>query len=127
MSAIEWTALIVALVWLGLLTLVAVLIVRQVALVSAQLEQLKLRSGQLLPSSILAMGPEVGERLPDSVLTAVPALAAPKVNVLLLSGSCASCPDDRPRLGNALVADEPCGTDTWRCEGHVRNDCCLPG
>ena len=85
MSALAVAALVLVCVWLGVLTLVAVLLVRQVGLLTLRLSV----AGQAL--AVENDGPEVGTNLPEDVTSALPDLEAERAYLLLISAGCTPC------------------------------------
>ena len=85
MSALAVAALVLVCVWLGALTLVAVLLVRQVGLLTLRLSV----AGQAL--AVENDGPEVGSSLPEDVISALPDLEAERAYLLLISAGCTPC------------------------------------
>ena len=85
MSALAVVALVLVCVWLGALTLVAVLLVRQVGLLTLRLSV----AGQAL--AVENDGPEVGTNLPEDVTSALPDLEAERAYLLLISAGCTPC------------------------------------
>jgi hypothetical protein len=79
-------ALIAALVWLFGLTLVLLLVVRQLGLITLRLE-----SGLAGSSVVPREGPDVGTELPATVLDRLPALRAGLNYLLLVSPTCVPC------------------------------------
>ena len=85
MSALLIAALVLVCVWLGVLTLVAVLLVRQIGLLTVRLS---------VASQGLALdndGPEVGRSIPDEVASALRNLEEERAYLLLISASCDPC------------------------------------
>ena len=85
MSGIAVAALVLVCVWLGVLSLVVVLLVRQIGLLTVRLSV----AGQGL--SLDDDGPEVGSEEPDEVASALSSLEGERAYVLLLSSTCAPC------------------------------------
>ena len=85
MSALAVAALVLVCVWLGALTLVAVLLVRQVGLLTLRLSA----AGQAL--AVENDGPEVGTNIPEDVTSALPDLEAERAYLLLISAGCTPC------------------------------------
>ena len=85
MSALAVAALVLVCVWLGVLTLVAVLLVRQVGLLTLRLSV----AGQAL--AVENDGPEVGTNIPEDVTSALPDLEAERAYLLLVSAGCTPC------------------------------------
>lgn len=93
MSGLALTALIMVCAWLGVLTLVVVLLVRQIGLLTVRLS---LAGEDILPDND---GPEVGSEIPDEVALALPQLNGERNYVLLLSASCIPCRELAVELG----------------------------
>lgn len=85
MSGLEITALVLVSAWLGILTLVVVLIVRQIGLLTVRLSL----AGEAF--SLDDGGPEIGSRVPDEVASVLPELNEGRAHLLLLSASCGPC------------------------------------
>ena len=83
MSALAIVALVLACVWLGALTFVVVLLVRQVGLLTVRLSM----ATQAI--SLDDDGPEVGSALPEDVAEVVP--DGERAYLLLISASCEPC------------------------------------
>lgn len=88
---IEAIAPVVATVWMGILTLVVLLLVRQVGLIAARLEE----SGAIF--SLADDGLPVGTKVPDEAVSLLPELGAGVTHLVVMSASCAPC--------RTLVAD----------------------
>ncbi|HEX5973564.1 MAG TPA: hypothetical protein VFY57_00265, partial [Rubrobacteraceae bacterium] len=80
MSALAVTALVLVCVWLGALTLVAVLLVRQIGLLTVRLN---------VASQTLSLddGPEVGSDVPEEVASVLPGRDE-RSYLLLVSAGC---------------------------------------
>jgi hypothetical protein len=103
MSTIEVIAVVVAGVWLATVTLVAILVVRQIALLTARLDHVATHT----PSPTLSLaneGPKIGSRIDDAILRWVPDLGATKAHLLLLSSTCGPC---REFAANVRAEDLP--------------------
>jgi len=85
MSALAVAALFLVCIWLGVLTLVAVLLVRQVGLLTVRLSV----AGQAI--SVENDGPEVGSSIPEDVVSALPDLEEERAYLLLISAGCTPC------------------------------------
>ena len=83
MSALAIVALVLACVWLGVLTFVVVLLVRQVGLLTVRLSM----ATQAI--SLDDDGPEVGSILPEDVAEVMP--DGERAYLLLISASCEPC------------------------------------
>jgi hypothetical protein len=83
MSALAVTALVLVCVWLGALTLVAVLLVRQIGLLTVRLN---------VASQTLSLddGPEVGSDVPEEVASVLPGRDE-RSYLLLVSAGCQPC------------------------------------
>jgi hypothetical protein len=84
MNSLEFAAVIGVALWLGLLTLTAMLTIRQVALVTARIDQ----TGA---PQYIDDGPALQSRLPDEVIRLVPELDSGITSLLLMSASCTPC------------------------------------
>src|SRR3712207_65923 len=85
MSALAIAALVLVCIWLGILTLVVVLLVRQIGLLTVRL------SVASQAFSLDNDGPEVGSSLPEEVTSVVPELMEERAFLLLISSSCTPC------------------------------------
>ena len=85
MSALAIAALVLVCIWLGVLTLVVVLLVRQIGLLTVRL------SVASQAFSLDNDGPEVGSSLPEEVTSVVPELMEEQAFLLLISSSCTPC------------------------------------
>ncbi len=85
MSGLEVTALVLVSAWLGILSLVVVLLVRQIGLITVRLSLVS------EPFSLDDGGPEMGSRIPDGVLSVLPELDGRRAHLLLFSASCEPC------------------------------------
>ncbi len=85
MSALAITALVLVCIWLGVLTLVVVLLVRQIGLLTIRLSI----AGQAL--SVDNDGPEVGSSIPEEVTSVLPDLEVERAYLLLTSAGCTPC------------------------------------
>jgi hypothetical protein len=85
MSALAIAALVLVCIWLGVLTLVVVLLVRQIGLLTVRL------SVASQAFSLDNDGPEVGSSLPEEVTSVVPELMEERAFLLLISSSCTPC------------------------------------
>lgn len=107
MSGLGVAAIVVAGIWLGVLTLVAVLVVRQIALLTARLDHVS----SLAPPAALSLedeGPKIGSRVEETVLRWVPELGGARSHLLLLSASCSPCRQFAADLrADHLPADHP--------------------
>lgn len=81
----EAIALGAAALWMGFLTLVVLLLVRQVGLIAARLEE----SSTLF--SLADDGLSVGTKVPDDAILLLPDLAAGVRHIVVMSASCAPC------------------------------------
>lgn len=107
MSALAIAALVLVSAWIGVLTLVVVLLVRQVGLLTVRLSA----AGQAI--SVENDGPEVGDRIPENVAAALPDLREDRAHLLLVSSTCDPCRElvadisDRRFDGDNIVALVP--------------------
>ena len=85
MSAFAIAALVLVCIWLGFLTLVVVLLVRQIGLLTVRF------SVATQAFSLDNAGPEVGSSLPEEVTSMVPELMEERAYLLLISSSCTPC------------------------------------
>ncbi len=85
MSALAITALVLVCAWLGVLTLVVVLLVRQIGLLTVRLS---------VASQTLSLdddGPEVGSSVPEDVASVLSDLEEERGYLLLISAGCTPC------------------------------------
>jgi hypothetical protein len=85
MSALAITALVLVCAWLGILTLVVVLLVRQIGLLTVRLS---------VASQALSLdddGPEVGSSVPEDVASVLANSEEEKAYLLLISAGCTPC------------------------------------
>ena len=86
MSGVAVVALVLVCAWLGVLSLVVVLLVRQIGLLTVRLS---------VASQALSLdndGPQVGSKVPDELVSALPSLLEDeRAYVLLLSATCDPC------------------------------------
>jgi hypothetical protein len=85
MSALAIAALVLACIWLGVLTLVVVLLVRQVGLLTVRLSV----AGEA--ASLDNDGPEIGSSVPEDVALVLPDQAQEHAYLLLISSTCLPC------------------------------------
>ncbi|MGH3072106.1 MAG: hypothetical protein ACRDNB_07530 [Gaiellaceae bacterium] len=95
---LQTAALLAAALWLSGLTLVVLLLVRQLGLVT-----LRLDAGPGSASVVPRDGPDVGTELPPSVLDRIPALHGGVSYLLLVSPTCTSCHEVASRLDTVSV------------------------
>lgn len=82
--------LVLASIWLGGLTLVVVLLVRQIGLLTIRFDQLDLADPGFKPESD---GLSIGQAIPPEVAAVLPELATSSTYLLLLSATCTPCRD----------------------------------
>jgi hypothetical protein len=104
MSALQIAALVLVCAWLGVLTFVVVLLVRQVGLLTVRLSM----ATQAI--SLDDDGPEIGSTLPEDVAEVMP--EEERAYVLLISASCEPCRElvvelDGRRFEQSVVALVP--------------------
>ena len=85
MSALAIAALVLVCIWLGVLTLVVVLLVRQIGLLTVRLSV----AGEATPLD--DDGPEVGSSVPEDVEAVLPDQAEEHAYLLLISSTCLPC------------------------------------
>ena len=85
MSALAIAALVLVCIWLGVLTLVVVLLVRQVGLLTVRLSV----AGEA--TSLDNDGPEIGSSVPEDVAVVLPDQAEEHAYLLLISSTCLPC------------------------------------
>lgn len=85
MSDLATAAFILLAVWLGVLTLVIILTVRQIGVITVQLSL----AGPGF--SVDNDGPEIGSPIPDKVKTALPLKNTQPTTILLISATCTPC------------------------------------
>lgn len=84
MTGIEMTALTLVAGWLGILSVVLLLTIRQIALLSARLDR-------NVPLPLDRDGLDIGAMVPDEVIQTLPQLADGTIYLLLLSSTCSTC------------------------------------
>jgi hypothetical protein len=97
MSGLEVVVVALVAVWLAVLTIVVLLLVRQIGLLTVRLEH----AGPRI--SMDDDGLDVGRPVPEQTLAAVPELAAGRKYAVVLSASCAPCRDLAAELGRAQL------------------------
>jgi hypothetical protein len=100
MSTLAIAALVLVCIWLGVLTLVVVLLVRQIGLLTVRLSVV----GQGL--SLDNDGPDVGSSIPDDVASALPDVEEDRAYVLLISAGCIPCRELVANLGEHRFEQE---------------------
>jgi hypothetical protein len=85
MSALAIAALVLVCIWLGVLTLIVVLLVRQVGLLTVRLSV----AGEA--ASLDNDGPEIGSSVPEDVAVVLPDQAEEHAYLLLISSTCLPC------------------------------------
>ncbi len=85
MSALAIAALVLVCIWLGVLTLVVVLLVRQIGLLTVRLSV----AGEATPLD--DDGPEIGSSVPEDVAVVLPDQAEEHAYLLLVSSTCTPC------------------------------------
>ncbi len=85
MSALAIAALVLVCMWLGVLTLVVVLLVRQIGLLTVRLSV----AGEA--TSLDNDGPEIGSRVPEDVAAVLPDQSEEHAYLLLISSTCLPC------------------------------------
>lgn len=110
MSGIGVAALVLAAAWLGILSLVLVLVVRQIALITARLDHV----GTTSVGELREDGPALGSSVPEPVARELPELNMPLAHLLLFAATCTPCRTMAAELrhhalpnGRAIVALVP--------------------
>jgi hypothetical protein len=85
MSALAIAALVLVCIWLGVLTLVVILLVRQIGLLTVRLSV----AGEATPLD--NDGPEIGSSVPEDVAVVLPDQAEEHAYLLLVSSTCTPC------------------------------------
>jgi hypothetical protein len=85
MSGLAIAALVLACVWLGILTLVVVVLVRQIGLLTVRLSNVS------QPLSSEDDGPEIGSSVPEEVAAQLPELEGERAYLLLVAATCTPC------------------------------------
>ena len=85
MSALAIVALVLVCIWLGVLTLVIVLLVRQIGLLTVRLSV----AGEATPLD--NDGPEIGSSVPEDVAVVLPDQPEEHAYLLLVSSTCTPC------------------------------------
>ncbi|MGI8644011.1 MAG: hypothetical protein ACR2LS_07825 [Thermomicrobiales bacterium] len=101
MSGLGTTALILAAIWMGALTVIAILLVRQVAILMVRLDRIGTGVATLPNYDPMSEGPDIGARVPDTVAQALPELGTGTSHIVLLSATCGPCRDMAEGLGRA--------------------------
>lgn len=101
MSGLGTVALVVACIWMGVLTLILVLVIRQIALLTVRLSNANHMPAQQADDSFSPEddGPQIGDDIPDEVLAALPELENDEGLVLLMSATCTPCRELATDLG----------------------------
>lgn len=87
-------ALIVFSLWLGVLTLVVILTVRQIALLTVRLSTTAINTLPITTDDNFSVnddGPEVGSKIPEELISVLSELGQDRFYVLLVSSTCAPC------------------------------------
>lgn len=92
MSGPGLVALVSVAVWLGLLTLVVILLVRQVAVMTGRFEMGMPRFSPATDGLV------IGKAVPQAVADAIPALNSEVVYIMLLSATCGPCRELVPQF-----------------------------
>ena len=114
MSALAIAALVLVCIWLGVLTLVVVLLVRQIGLLTVRL------SVASQAFSLDDDGPELGSSLPEDVTSVLPGLEEEeRAYLLLISAGCTPCRElvadlGERSFGQKIVALVPGGEEQAR-------------
>jgi hypothetical protein len=85
MNNFETVALVIAMAWLGVLTLVTLLLVRQMGILTVRLSM----GGSNF--SLAHDGPEVGSKVPAEALAILPRLERGRTVILHVSATCSPC------------------------------------
>jgi len=89
MNGLAIVALVVVGLWLGVLTLMTLLLVRQIGLLTVTIRLSPI--GNRVDAN--ADGPKVGSRIPEAALSALPQLRQGSAYLLRVSASCEPCQD----------------------------------
>ena len=100
MSALAIAALVLVCIWLGVLTLVVVLLVRQIGLLTVRLSV----AGEAIPLD--NDGPEIGSSVPEDVAVVLPDQAEEQAYLLLVSSTCTPCWELVADLGERRFAQK---------------------
>jgi len=85
MSSLATATLILMAIWLGILTLVLILAIRQIGILTVRLSM----AGETF--SVDKDGPEIGSKIPTEVIEIVPDIEMMQANFVLLSSTCNPC------------------------------------
>ena len=85
MSVLTTAAFIMVAVWLGILTLVIILTIRQIGIMTVQLSM----AGPGF--SVEKDGPEIGTPIPDDIIAILPQMKTEPGTILLISATCMPC------------------------------------
>jgi hypothetical protein len=97
---LQTVAILALAVWLSGLTLVVLLLVRQLGLITLRLDAGRDSSSPIVPRE----GPDVGTELPATVLDRIPALHDGLSYLLLVSATCVPCHEIAPELDSVRIA-----------------------
>ena len=101
MSGLGTVALVAACIWMGVLTLVLVLVIRQIALLTVRLSNANHMPAQQMEDGFSPEddGPQVGDDVPDEMIAVLPELENDEGLVLLMSATCMPCRELAADLG----------------------------
>jgi hypothetical protein len=100
MSALAIAALVLVCIWLGVLTLVVILLVRQIGLLTVRLSV----AGEATPLD--NDGPEIGSSVPEDVAVVLPDQSEEHAYLLLVSSTCTPCWELVADLGERRFAQK---------------------
>ena len=100
MSALAIAALVLVCIWLGVLTLVVILLVRQIGLLTVRLSV----AGEATPLD--NDGPEIGSIVPEDVAEVLPDQSEEHAYLLLVSSTCTPCWELVADLGERRFAQK---------------------
>ena len=86
MSVLATAAMILIAIWLGVLTLLLILAIRQIGILTVRVS---MNGGERF--SVDHDGPEIGSKLPSEVVEIVPGIESLEANFMLLSATCNPC------------------------------------
>lgn len=91
MSGAGIAALILTTLWLGLITLLLLLIIRQIGLITVRLDRAEAVPGTGPHINVANDGPPIGSDVPAAVISSIPELTTGRHYILLISSICTPC------------------------------------
>lgn len=112
MNGLAIVVLLIGGLWLGVLTLVVLLLVRQIGLLTVAVQTSPI--GHRV--DIDADGPKIGSRVPDAVTSMLPQITQGRVHILRVSASCLACRELMTELPKQRMAGSVVVLTTGRGE-----------